>query len=89
MFWICAEREVLITNEQCLHRAKVFSASHSTPPASGLGVHEKVGGDAAGTADPNWPKWYSMLYDIMLSIESWGRKKEGGGFWLDGFCLPE
>jgi len=36
-----------------LHRVKAFPASHPTPPASGLGVHEKLGGDTARTADPN------------------------------------
>ncbi|KAK2518109.1 hypothetical protein Q9966_014424 [Columba livia] len=42
---------------QCLHRVKVFSASHSTPPVgSRLGVHKKLGGDTARTADPNRPK---------------------------------
>ena len=39
--------------EQCLHRVKAFSASHTALPASRLGVHKKLGGDAAGTADPN------------------------------------
>ena len=59
---------VLVTAEQCLHRVKAFSASHTTPPASRLGVHEKLGGDTAGTADPNCPKGYSIPYDVMLSI---------------------
>ena len=43
----------LVIAEQCLHRVKAFSASHPTPPASRLGVHKKLGGDTAGTADPN------------------------------------
>jgi len=42
--------------EQCLHRAKVFSASHTIPPMNRLLVHKKLGGDTAGTADPNRPK---------------------------------
>ncbi|KAK4824954.1 hypothetical protein QYF61_021642 [Mycteria americana] len=37
----------------CLHTVKAFAASHPTPPASRLGVHKKLGGDTAGTADPN------------------------------------
>ena len=45
-------QDVLITAEQRLHRVKAFS-SHPTTPASGLGVHKKLGGDTAGTADPN------------------------------------
>ena len=43
----------LVTAEQCLHRVKAFSASHTTPPASRLGVHKKLGGDTVGTADPS------------------------------------
>jgi len=35
-------------------------------------VHKKLGGSTARTAGPNWPKGYSMTYDIMLS------KKTGG-----------
>ena len=39
--------------EQCLHRGKAFSASHTAPPASRLGVRKKWGGDTAGTvSDP-------------------------------------
>jgi len=34
------------------HRVKAFSASYPTPPVSGLGVHKKLGGGTAGTADP-------------------------------------
>ena len=45
--------QVFVTAEQRLHRVKAFAASHPTPPASRLGVHKKLGGDTAGTADPN------------------------------------
>ncbi|KAK4828177.1 hypothetical protein QYF61_024426, partial [Mycteria americana] len=37
-----------------------------------LEVHKKLGGDTARTADPNWPKGYSIPYDVMLN------KKLGG-----------
>ena len=68
MFWICAEnsvdniemfllyRGVFVTAEQCFHRVKAFSAPHTTLPVSGLGVHKELGGDTAGTADPNLTK---------------------------------
>jgi len=39
--------------EQCLHSMKTFSASRTTLPASRLGVHKKLIGDTAGTADPH------------------------------------
>ena len=54
----------------------LFCLSHH-PPASRLRVHKKLGGDTARTAEPNWPKGYSTPYDVMLSIYSWQKKKEG------------
>ncbi|KAK4823432.1 hypothetical protein QYF61_002118 [Mycteria americana] len=42
---------------------------------SRLEVHKKLGGDTAGTADPNWPKGYSIPDDVMLSDKSWGKKR--------------
>ncbi|KAK4818603.1 hypothetical protein QYF61_015465, partial [Mycteria americana] len=35
-------------------------------------VHKKPGGGPARTADPNWPKGYSIPYGVMLSIETGG-----------------
>jgi len=55
---------------------KVFSASHTTLPASRLGVHQKLGGDTAGTADPNCPKRFLIPYDALLSND---KKKEERG----------
>ena len=57
------------------HQGLFCFSPHS--PASRLGVHKKLWGDTAGTADPNWPKGYSIPYDfIMLSNKSWAKKKE-------------
>ncbi|XP_066841412.1 uncharacterized protein [Anser cygnoides] len=53
--------------EQCLHQAKDFSASRSVLPASRLGVQQELGGDRPRTADPNWPKGYSIPSDVMLN----------------------
>jgi len=39
-------------------------------------VQKKLGGDTAGTADPNWQKGYSIPYDVMLN---WGEL--AGGWW--------
>jgi len=52
-------------------------------------VHNKLGGDTAGTADPNWPKGYSMPYDVMLSNKKLGEEKGRGDFRRDGSCLPK
>lgn len=30
-------------------------------------MHKKVRGDAATTADPNWPEGYSISYDVVSS----------------------
>ena len=53
--------------EQCLYQVKDFSASHAQP-ARRLEGHRELGGDTARTADPNWPKEYSIPYDVMSSI---------------------
>ena len=78
MFWICAgdsidNIEMVLfygpVVEQCLHGAKAFSASRTTPAASSLGgKHKKLAGDTARTADLNRPKGYSTPYDVILSI---------------------
>jgi len=54
-FWICADHSVDDTGmfSLLLSRIKASSASRPTPPASRLGLHKKMGGDAAKTADPN------------------------------------
>jgi len=31
----------------------------------GLEVHKKLGGDRTKTADPNWPKGFSIPYNII------------------------
>jgi len=49
---------ILAIAEQHRHRVKAFSVS---------GVGRRLGGDTAGTADPNWPKRYSIPYSIMFS----------------------
>ena len=58
----------------CCEAVKEFSASHADLDCQ---VHRKLGGDAAQTVDPNWPKGYSTPYNAMLSIEA-------GGSWLGG-----
>ena len=53
--------------KQCLDQVKDFSASPAQP-ARRLEGHKKLGGDTARTADTNWPKGYSIPYDVMLSM---------------------
>jgi len=67
VYWIWDENHVDSIHDifkSCL-TVKDFSASHA-----GLGcqVCRKLEGDAARTADPNWPKGYSIPYDITLSV---------------------
>jgi len=58
MFWICAENSVnntgmfLLLLSSAYAPSRFFSASHTIPPASRLGMHKKLGGDTARTADP-------------------------------------
>lgn len=35
-------------------------------------MHKKLGVDTARTADPDMSKEYSIPYDIMLNIQTWG-----------------
>ena len=48
----------LVVAEQCLYRAKDFTASCSTLPARRLGVYQELGDDTASRAGPGWPKRY-------------------------------
>ena len=86
MFWICAENSVDNTGMFLLllssaYSVKAFSASHTIPPVRRLGVHKKLGGDTAGTADPNWPKGYSIPYDVMLNIKLGGVGRGANWWW--------
>jgi len=45
--------KVLAIAEQFLHDTKASSASQRVPPASRPEVNKNLGGDTAGTADPN------------------------------------
>ena len=64
-----------VVAEQCLYQVKDFSAS-DTQPARRLEGHNKLGGDTAGTADPNWPKGYSAPCDA--PVYNWGEVGLGG-----------
>lgn len=48
------------------------SFSHH-PTIKEVGGHKELGGDTAGTADPNCPEGYSRTYGFMLNMET-GRK---------------
>ena len=73
MFWVQYEKNVdntlmlSVVAKQCLDQVKDFSASRAQP-ARRLEGHKKLGGDTARTADPNWPKGYSIPWDVLLSI---------------------
>lgn len=43
----------LVVAEQCLHRAKNFSAFHAALTVRRLGMHEELGGDTTTTDEPN------------------------------------
>lgn len=65
--------------ELCLDSVIAFSALTSPHQWVGLGMHKKLWGDTAGSADSNWPKGSFMPCDITLLIQSWGKKKEEHG----------
>jgi len=82
MFWICAENSVDNIGMFLLLLSRAYTESRPflllTPPARRLGVHKKLGGDTARTADPSWPKGCPTPFDVMLNIYRWGKKNEGG-----------
>jgi len=55
---------------------------------SRLGVGKRLWGGAAGTADINWPKGCPIPYEVVLSIYSWGKVKEGGASGVMAFVFP-
>ena len=61
---------VLTQHQGCL--------SNATLSPSRLGVGNILGGDIARTADPNWPKGYSIPYDVCSAIKA-KRRVEGRG----------
>lgn len=40
---------------------------------SRVGIGKRLGGDTAGTVDPNWPKEYFIPYDTTFSKKNWSR----------------
>jgi len=94
MSWICAENSVantgmfsLLLSSACTAWRPFLLLTH--PTSEEAGGAQGAGGDTAGTADPNRPKEYSKPYDVMLGIQSWGKKKDGGEVWSYGVCLPK
>lgn len=53
-----------------------------------LGVQKKLGGGTARTGNPNWPKRYSVSYDIMLSNKSRSKERGRGRFRVIAFVFP-
>lgn len=64
-----------------MYNVKDFSAFYTGTLARRLVVSRKLSGDIAKKIDPNRPKGYSRLYDIMLSIQRRGNKEAGGDVW--------
>jgi len=48
-----------------------------------------LGGDVVGTADPNWPRGYSIPCDVCSARKAKRKEKEGGGICYYDICLPE
>jgi len=66
-----------------LNSIKACSVSQAASPVSGLG------GDPAGTADPNRLKDYSIPYDLALSNKSPVKGGGSGDILSYGICLPK
>lgn len=86
MFRICTDYSVDNTGmfqllQHSAYTARTFSAPHTAPPASRLGVYNKLRGDTAG-----WPKDnpYSMM--AHSAYKGRGRRRKQGGH-LELRCL--
>ena len=84
MFWICAENSVNNTEMFLLLLSSAYTEPRPflllTPPHQqvGWGCTSSWEGTQPGQLTPTDLKGYPMPYDVMLSIWSWGKKKEGG-----------
>ena len=88
--FVFVSKTALITHECCgccwvvLAQCQGFLFSHPAPTASGPGVGKRMGGNIARTADPQWPKEYPILCDVMLSNKSSGKggwSRDVQGLW--------
>lgn len=77
----------MVIAEQGLHRGKAFSASCTSSPVRGLGVHNELGGDTAGTADPNWPQGIVQTIWHHAEYVKQGEEERRGDLWSDCICL--
>ena len=66
----------------------LFCFSHHTPPASRLGVHKKLGGDTARTADPTDQREIPCHMMSCSAYKAKGRRRKGD-IKSDGTCLPK
>lgn len=67
---------------------KAFSAPHTTPAPTGLGMHRKLGEDRAGTLPPIDLRDISIPYSFMLNVRKLGKKEDGRDIQSNCFCLP-
>jgi len=72
MFWIYDKHSPDNTAMFYLLLITSYTASRpflllTAPPVNKMGMHKRLGGDTAGTADPNRSKGYSIPYDVTLS----------------------
>jgi len=62
-----------------LHSSKALIFSDSGTTTHSEGWAKELGRDTAETADPDWPKRYSIPYNVVLSNKSDIVDKGGGG----------
>lgn len=67
---------IIPVEQQCFHSINI-SLLHFVPIKSSLGRGKILEGDTVGKIVPNWPRKYSVLYNVMLSNEK--KKNNNGG----------
>jgi len=90
MFWICAgngvNRGMLSLLLSSAYKVEAFPASHTTLPARRLGVHKKLGGDTAGTAEQGDIPCHMTSCSAIKAEGQEGGRGDVQGY---GVCLPK
>ena len=80
--------EVFTIAEQCLHKAKAFSAPHTTTPASSWGCTRSWEGTQPGQLTPTDRR--DIPYHMMSrsAYKAGGRRRQRGTFGVMAFVFP-
>lgn len=87
VFWFMTE--TVLVAHQCFGYCRAVPAQHQGCLFFSLLCTPSWPGDTARTADPDYPKTYSVPSVTCSGVKAWGREKRGGDVCGCGICLPE